>query len=306
MVRIKRCRGQGGVERQERNLSLSDLNIEHLEPPFKHFWAGSPTFNVKAERNVQDVKAQANVQGKVWHEPPTIPGPALPATSTELRTSTSLPLLSRFTFDDAFSLSSIRSGPITTNTQPTAMASTTEPKTFYFAYGTDLSISIMQRTYPGTEFISAAKLPSFKWLIGPKNYPIITASPDDHVYGILYSVPMIHIPLLSARALKRASAIPASLLVHLHVDNTRTPENPGWGFACIGPNVPGERTALVFIAVGDEKEGVVAEGDEGEDFVRTMNRGIVEATMQGFPDEWTSRVLRKWIPLPKSPTGIYW
>jgi gamma-glutamylcyclotransferase len=297
MVRIKRCRGQDRVERQKGKLSLSDLDTEHLEPPFKPFWADRPSANVKAE---------TKVQGNVWHEPPSIPGPALPATSTELRTSTSLPLLSRFTFDDTFSLSSIRSVPITASPQPTAMASTTEPKTLYFAYGTDISISIMQRTYPGTDFISAAKLPSFKWLIGSTNFPIITASLEDHVYGILYSVPTIHIPFLSARVLKRASAIPVSLLVHLHVDNTKTPENPGWGFACMGPNVPGERTALVFIAAGDEKEGVVAEGEEGEDFVQRMNRGIVEATMQGFPDEWTSRVLRKWIPLPKSPTGIYW
>ena len=293
-------------------LSIADLTTEHLEPPFKRFWADMPGV-------VGDSKSDTEAMS--WAEP-TASTELVPFTkptpkpTTPEREVPSWPFLGLVpVFNNYHPLSSVRNEPapgfpaMSSSMPPPAanMASgTTGSKVFYFAYGTDISVSAMKVKYPGTEYVSPATLFGYEWLIGSRNKPIIRPSVTEEVHGILYLLPSSDVTQITVRAYYYAAAVSARLTVSLHVDESKkTPANPGWGVASRGPNMPGECRALVFVAGGPETEGVL-EGFEGEEIIMGMNRGIMEAKMDGLDEEWADRVLRKWIPFPKTPEGVYW
>ena len=295
------------AEEEACKLEISDLTTEHLEPPFKRFWTDTPATNVQSNVRAMDRDGLAAFTesgmpiSPITPITPTyshVPIPSLPSPVTILNGYRSIPATRDKSVPETDGMSTI---PIS----DTNMADGTEPKIFYFAYGTDLSITIMEKAYPGTEYVAPATLPDYQWIIGSRGMPIIVPSATEKVNGILYSVPEKHVGQLTARAHTHASAVPAHLAVDLFVDTTKTPESCGWGFGCMGPNVPGRHEALVFVAGGPETEGELT-GEEGEKVILGMNRGIVEAKVHGLDAEWSDRVLRKWIPYPKSPAGIWY
>lgn len=292
------------AEQEARKPKISDLTTEHLEPPFKRFWADLPAATTTTQSNVQcgDGPGAFSESGIPVSPAPTypqVPIPSLPSSACISNGYRSTPATRDKSVPETDSMS-------TTPDSDTVMANANDPeaRVYYFAYGTDLSITTMVKMYPGTRYVAPATLPNYQWLIGSRNMPIITPSTTEKVNGILYKIPNKHVAKLTACAHKNASAIPAHLTVDLFVDTTKTPANVGWGFGCMGPNIPGQHEALVFVAEGPETKGEL-KGEEGDKVILGMNRGIVEAKVHGLDSEWSDQVLRKWIPYPKSPVGVW-
>jgi len=52
-----------------------------------------------------------------------------------------------------------------------------------------------------------------------------------------------------------------------------------------------------------EKEGML---DGGDEMVQRLNRAIVELSPEGLCAAYVKQTLRRWVPAPKTPDGIYW
>jgi hypothetical protein len=305
-------------------LELSEPTVDHLEPPIKQSWSDSPD----VEATVQG--SQVVIKKKVWHEPTPVPEPPVtvmtsgaPDEMPESRAILSPSLSAANSVPTAANPVHTATNPIPTANNPPLAAvqvSTTQrvnrnpntivvgPMFHYFGYSNDLSPLYIEHLCPGSVFISVAKLPGFKWTIGTRGYPIIVPSPapDALVYGMLYAIPNEFMDTLHARALKRG-AIPTNLTVDIYVKPLPSPSNFGWGYGALGQqHLRGQRVARVCVGDPHDADGVLLSGEKGDALIMRLNRGFVEAIMEGFPDEYVLEVFRKWIPYPKTPVGIIW
>jgi hypothetical protein len=282
-----------------RNHQIAALTAEHLEPTSKHSWADPVQSNAQAMKGVEPVAF-------TWSGIPISPiTPTFPSFDyLSLQSSAS-------TFNGYQYMPTGRNKPTSEMEDMLTVPGFTmnitngvERKIYYFAYGTDLSITTMEQMCPGTEYVAPATLPNYQWLIGSRNKPIIMPSMTEKVIGILYKVPLHYVTKLTVSSEINASAIPLSLTVDLFVNTIKNPENAGWSFGCIGPNVPGQHKALVFVAGGAETEGKLS-WEEDENMIMEIYKGIEEAKARGSDAEWLDRVVRKSIPYPKGPGGIW-
>lgn len=176
------------------------------------------------------------------------------------------------------------------------------PKAFYFAYGTDMSVEFMEYAYPGIEFVSPATLSGFQWLIGSRNKPIITPSQIDAVDGLVYLLPSRHLEILAQRTYKHSAAIPVYHSINMYSNRSSTPSHSARGLSPPEPNTPTIITALVFVAENPETKGVL-EGDSGNRMVRKMTRGIDEARKRGIDSEWSAWLSQEMTTYTKMPEG---
>lgn len=285
------------------------LPSDHLEPPFKRFWREVPDRRYWVDDPAVD--GPASIKSPTWEEPTLAPKWTMCEHNYFTRSQSPSPSPSLQTFPDhlpvprlmdmVFPTSSVRDEPIPGNNF-TSIASElaspfyeTEPTTLYFAYSTDMRISNMRRVYPGIKFMGLATLPDFRWFVGARNMPIITAAAGEVVHGVLYEIPTEKMDDVKRR-MRGGKHVVRSVRLYDELER-----DVGWGVRYPWGNWgEGEKTAVVFVGEGDE-EGVL-----DEDSVLAMNRGIVEVRMEGMAGKYADEVLRKWVPLPKTPAGIYW
>lgn len=61
-------------------------------------------------------------------------------------------------------------------------------KELYFAYGSNLLLSQMQRRCPGSAPVTAARLKGWRWLIGERGYATIAPAARGVIHGALYTL----------------------------------------------------------------------------------------------------------------------
>jgi gamma-glutamylcyclotransferase len=62
------------------------------------------------------------------------------------------------------------------------------PSTIYFGYGSNLWLEQMAKRCPSSKLLGLAKLDKWLWIISQRHYANIVASPDDHVYGLVFEL----------------------------------------------------------------------------------------------------------------------
>jgi hypothetical protein len=171
----------------------------------------------------------------------------------------------------------------------------TEPR-FYFAYGSNISVTQMSRRCPTSTYYCLGLLHHYTWVIGERGYANIIYSPpsssppspslsshqkgqEDVVYGLLYTLQEADEALLD-----RSEGVPHSYTKHLlDVD--------------IVPPLASERRgdkktvkALVYVDEVTRQPGICK-----EEYVARINRGIRDAAQRGMPRWYVENVLRKWV-----------
>jgi len=178
------------------------------------------------------------------------------------------------------------------------MASNTETQPcFYFAYGSNLSLTQMARRCPTSTFYALGLLHHYTWVIGPRGYANVISSPpsssppsssvsspsqkgqEDRVYGLLFTLQGTDEALLD-----RSEGVPNSYTKHLlDVEIVSLT-------ASASGNKKEIAKALVYVDEIRKGTGICK-----EEYVARMNRGIRDAVEKGMPREYVENVLRKWV-----------
>ncbi|CZR60045.1 uncharacterized protein PAC_09940 [Phialocephala subalpina] len=183
------------------------------------------------------------------------------------------------------------------------------PLRFYFAYGSNLSLTQMSRRCPTATYHSFGILRNHTWKIGPRGYANVVPSSSSHssssslqkssaankpvVYGALYTLQ----PSDEA-ALDYAEGVPFAYekrdlyieVLSMAPGNDRNGE--GEGEVRVGQMVK----ALVYVDVKRTGLGIIK-----EEYVGRMNRSIRDARKMGCPEWYVRDVMRKGVPVEDIP-----
>ena len=151
-----------------------------------------------------------------------------------------------------------------------SLAQASQPA-FYFAYGSNLSLSQIAQRCPSSPYVAVARLPSYKFIINKRGYANIipSSSPADEVWGMVYTL---------------TSTDEASLDIN---------EGVPWAYQKVYLELEvGEEVKKVLVYVDGNN---VEEGRPWDEYVVRMNRGFVDAIEKGVLEAYVEG-LRRFIP----------
>ena len=176
--------------------------------------------------------------------------------------------------------------------------------TVYFGYGSNLWRQQMEQRCPHSEFQGVARLNDYKWLINERGYanvvqipghggdsesPLSSASPkakayEGEVWGLVYTLQ----PSDEAR-LDRNEGVPIAYTKEWLVCDF-WPVEDGAGPANVSVK-PQQVDMLVYI-----NRGQVTPSAPKKEYIYRMNKGIDDAIVEGVPEGYVEKVMRKFIP----------
>ncbi|TAQ90394.1 hypothetical protein B7494_g1228 [Chlorociboria aeruginascens] len=154
---------------------------------------------------------------------------------------------------------------------------------FYFAYGSNLSLSQMARRCPVSVCLGLAQLHDYKWIIGERGYANVVPAPGDQVWGLLFSLEAV-----DERKLDGDEGVSHNFYEKkmLEVDFIRSGVDLGGGVQ--GGEVS-KIEALVYVDTRRKKEGTIK-----EEYIGRMEMGIEDALQRGMPVEYVDKIMRRW------------
>ena len=138
--------------------------------------------------------------------------------------------------------------------------------TYYFAYGSNMSLEQMRWRCPDHRYVGLGVLHGFKWLIYSRGYANITASNGDEVWGSVFQIS--HQDELS---LDKAEGVRYGTYLREQKD-VRV----------------GDDTLSCLVYVAPSSEAGVAKAE----YVLRINAGIRDATL---PEDYVTRYLRPFV-----------
>ncbi len=159
--------------------------------------------------------------------------------------------------------------------------------TMYFGYGSNLWKEQMSLRCPSSIFRGVGRLPGYRWMINNRGYANVvqTSNAGAEVYGLIYTLTCD-----DERSLDRNEGVPFSYTKEmLSVDFWPSKD----GSRPLDVIEEAEQTdMLVYI---DRKR---TEDDRPkEEYIHRMNMGIRDGALEGIPQGYMDRQLRRFIPI---------
>ena len=143
-------------------------------------------------------------------------------------------------------------------------------KTMYFAYGSNLSISQMDKRCPDNIALDIGRLNGYRWIISNRGYANVIESENDYVLGRIYKINNT-----DEASLDKDEGVK---LVNSGYDRTTLPIIvDGVSYDC-----------LVYV------DPIVEEGLPKKEYIDRINSGITDSK---FPDQYVEKYIRAKIPL---------
>ncbi|KAG5729062.1 hypothetical protein E4T56_gene15686 [Termitomyces sp. T112] len=155
------------------------------------------------------------------------------------------------------------------------MPSVPPTQTLYFAYGSNLWLDQMRRRCPGSTYVGTAILSQWKWIICSAGYANIVPSPDDIVYGMIYTLT----PEDEAK-LDGYEGVPYNYLKYTLPVKVLKGEGQGTSI-----------DALVYVDV--ER---LDEGPPRHEYIARINHAFKDGKREGIPQTYIDKYIRKFIP----------
>lgn len=177
------------------------------------------------------------------------------------------------------------------------------PKTLYFAYGSNLSLSQMATRCPSSPYLGLARLPAHTWLINSRGYANIVSAPppdshhpsgsagdeeaEDAVWGLVYDLtPEDEVKL------DRNEGVPTAYTkAYLPADFWKCESKTPAKVDVEGPQTSKGVRMLVYI----DRTRTTPSTPKAE-YVLRMNRGIDDALQLGVPRAYIEGVIWRYIP----------
>ncbi len=168
--------------------------------------------------------------------------------------------------------------------------------TFYFGYGSNLSLSQMDRRCPASRYVGVGRLSNYRWIINERGYANIVestiATTETHAPDVVYGLIYLLTPEDEARLDVNEGVPDAYTKEMMTVEFWHRLFNK-WAGGRLDVKKPAERrSVLVYI---DRKR--VGEGEPNKEYVWRMNRGIKDAVEKGVPRRYVERVMRRFVPV---------
>ena len=176
------------------------------------------------------------------------------------------------------------SGPVITSPNGHPINS---PQSYYFAYGSNLSLTQMQTRCPTSRFIGVGLLSGWRWIINERGYAnivviggvSITEDADGYIYGLVYAL---------------SPADEDSLDMYEGVPEAYTKDEVPIQLWLEGEQVPaGVKRGLRALVYIDRKR--MKDGIPRLEYIQRMRRGMLEAEEKGLPRSWMRRTFQKWF-----------
>ena len=143
-------------------------------------------------------------------------------------------------------------------------------KTMYFAYGSNLSISQMDKRCPHNIPLDIGRLNGYRWIISNRGYANVIESENDYVLGRIYKINNT-----DEASLDKDEGVK---LVNSGYDRTTLPiVVDGVSYDC-----------LVYV------DPIKEEGPPKDEYVNRINLGLADSE---FPTEYVEKYIRPKIPL---------
>lgn len=143
------------------------------------------------------------------------------------------------------------------------------PRTYYFAYGSNLWIHQMVTRCPSSTIIGTAILPSYRWVISRRGYANVVPSSPDECYGVVYSI---------------TNEDEAKLDVYEGVPSCYQKKMLKVGMLDDGRSLE----TLVYV------DPRTAEGVTKKEYITRINNGLEDA--REIPAHWVKKYIRLFIP----------
>jgi len=149
--------------------------------------------------------------------------------------------------------------------------------TLYFAYGSNMWLNQMARRCPGNTYIGIGVLKDWKWLINRSGYANVVPSPDDIVYGLVYTLT----PSDEA-TLDTYEGVPNAYVKQAHsIELTKEGQQEKRLVDC-----------LVYVDVVR-----LEPGHPKTEYIPRMNAALRDAEERGVPKDYVEKYVRHFIPL---------
>ena len=145
-------------------------------------------------------------------------------------------------------------------------------KTMYFAYGSNLSISQMDKRCPDNIALDIGRLNGYRWIISNRGYANVIESEHDYVLGRIYKINNT-----DEASLDKDEGVK---LLNSGYDRTTLPIIVD-GVSC---------DCLVYV------DPIKQEGPPKDEYVNRINLGLADSE---FPTEYVEKYIRTKIPLSK-------
>ena len=145
-------------------------------------------------------------------------------------------------------------------------------KTMYFAYGSNLSISQMDKRCPHNIPLDIGRLNGYRWIISNRGYANVIESEHDYVLGRIYKINNT-----DEASLDKDEGVK---LLNSGYDRTTLPIIVD-GVSC---------DCLVYV------DPIKQEGPPKNEYVNRINLGLADSE---FPTEYVEKYIRTKIPLSK-------
>ncbi|KAF7363671.1 hypothetical protein MSAN_01024500 [Mycena sanguinolenta] len=153
--------------------------------------------------------------------------------------------------------------------------------TLYFAYGSNLWRSQMDRRCPDNKFVGTARLPDWRWIINTRGYATVVPSEGDEVWALLYELNQA-----DEEKLDGYEGVPTSYVKQI----LPVEYFGGHGY---GKVHQGTRTVEALVYVDIER---TTEGPPKREYIFRMNSAIADALIAGVPKAYIEKYLRPFIP----------
>ena len=173
------------------------------------------------------------------------------------------------------------------------------PSQYYFAYGSNLSVSQMIQRCPDSRFVGIGTLHGYKWIICKRGYANIVKQEDSKhpgnvVWGLVFNVSEDDVALLD----KYESVPEAYIKEALEVDYW--PANGSGGV--IDTQKKAEKLVnLVYVDINSRTEG-----DIKSEYVYRMSNGLSDALKKGVPVQYIISQLLPPIHAGRKNVGSLW
>ncbi|KAF7338092.1 Aig2 family protein [Mycena venus] len=159
-------------------------------------------------------------------------------------------------------------------------------KTLYFGYGSNLWIHQMNIRCPENKFVGTARLPDWRWIINARGYANVVPSAGDEVWALLYELSPADEEKLDGYEGVPTSYVKQTLPVEYFGNG-----NKGKGY---GEMRDGKRMvdALVYVDV----ERTTGGHPPKREYIFRMNSAIKDALAEGVPKAYIEKYLRPCIP----------
>ena len=145
-------------------------------------------------------------------------------------------------------------------------------KTMYFAYGSNLSISQMDKRCPDNIPLNVGRLNGYVWIISNRGYANVIKSESDYVLGRIYKISKRDEARLDkSEGVKSLNSGYDKKMLSIIID----------GVSC---------DCLVYV------DPITQEGPPKNEYIDRINLGLADSK---FPTEYVEKYIRSKIPLTK-------